>query len=354
MGLFKKKKPCRRTADCNETSSSPIEDNNCSHHREIETYDSDAAITDYDVTDSEEESNKQPSGAATPPDGNNFSCETALPSIQDNHRLTTIIPDRRHRHFRDEKVLKRVTIAETNKVAVLKDSGSLSEPYESTKSGSVRVHRNSDDKSVSSRRYPQNAKQTWTNTQDRLISRLKDHASSRPKLTRRSMSKPLFQVIVNPFEYRRDVYLGRDMAYVADAMNLDVNTQAMLALYDAKSLEDFSLMAHADMHDLVMKAQSMRRAIPPLQVRKIEVLREWIQEISRPKDESQMPAWARRDRTRRRKSRRLIPRDWKEQFESDLPMLKQKLQVQSSSMSVFRVDSFAPNFRILTMCGLIE
>ena len=168
------------------------------------------------------------------------------------------------------------------------------------------------------------------------------------------MSKPLFQVIVNPFEYRRDVYLGRDMAYVADAMNLDVNTQAMLALYDAKSLEDFSLMAHADMHDLVMKAQSMRRAIPPLQVRKIEVLREWIQDISRPKDESQMPAWARRDRTHRRKSRRLIPRDWKEQFESDLPMLKQKLQVQSSSMSLFRVDSFAPNFRILTMCGLIE
>ena len=137
MGLFKKKKPWRRTADCNETSSSPIEDNNYSHHREIETYDSDAAITDYDVTDSEEESNKQPSGAATTPDGNNFSCETALPSIQDNHRLTTIIPDRRHRHFRDEKVLKRVTIAETNKVAVLKDSGSLSEPYESTKSGSA-------------------------------------------------------------------------------------------------------------------------------------------------------------------------------------------------------------------------
>ena len=168
------------------------------------------------------------------------------------------------------------------------------------------------------------------------------------------MSKPLFQVIVNPFEYRRDVYLGRDMAYVADAMNLDVNTQAMLALYDAKSLEDFSLMAHADMHDLVMKAQSMRRAIPPLQVRKIEVLREWIQEISRPKDETQIPTWTRRDRTRRGKSRRLIPRDWKEQFESDLPRLKQKLQALSYTLSIFPMNSFAPNFRILTMCGLVE
>ena len=359
MGLFTKKKSWRRPADSNEVSSSLSEVDNCSRHRQLGSCDSDAAITDYNITDSEEDSNKQPKGAATSSDSNNFTCDresSPVPSIQNKHRFMAIISDRRHQHFRGDKTLKRVTIAETNNEKVLEESGGASpDIHKSTQSRSAMASRNSDDdKSLSSRRNRKHAQKSRTTTNDQPIPRRKHHAGSRRNLPRRSMSKPLFQVIVNPFEYRRDVYLARDMAYVADAMNLDVNTQAMLALYDAKSLEDFSLMAPADIHDLVGKAQSMRRAIPPLQVRKIEVLREWIQEISRPKDETQIPTWTRRDRTRRGKSRRLIPRDWKEQFESDLPRLKQKLQALSSTLSIFPMNSFAPNFRILTMCGLVE
>jgi hypothetical protein len=159
---------------------------------------------------------------------------------------------------------------------------------------------------------------------------------------------------INPFSNKGEVYLCEDMATVCDAMKLDLNTQVMLAYYDAKTLEDFCLMAEADLKDMISRARAMRRAIPPLQIRKIEVLREWVQELSKPKDESRLPAWIRLSRPKRsrRKSKKLIPEDWKEEFRRDLPKLKHNLQKKGASLSGF--GSFIPSFRSIGMCGLVE
>lgn len=163
------------------------------------------------------------------------------------------------------------------------------------------------------------------------------------------MSSP----IVNPFANKGEVYLCEDMATVCDAMKVDLNTQVMLAYYDAKTLEDFCLLAEADLKDLITKARLMRRAIPPLQIRKIEVLREWVQEISKPRDESRLPAWIRLAQPKRkRKSKKLIPEDWKDLFRQDLPRLKHNLQKKGANLSGFA--SFMPSFHAINMCGMVS
>lgn len=162
--------------------------------------------------------------------------------------------------------------------------------------------------------------------------------------------------IVNPFANKGEVYLYNDMAAVADAIKLDLNTQVMLAYYDAKSLEDFCLMAEADLKDMVVKARQMRRAIPPLQIRKVEVLREWVREISVPQDESRLPAWIRlaQPRRKRRSKKQLIPDDWKEQFRRDLPKLKHSLRKRGENSSLLDMGNILPNFQRITMCGFVE
>ena len=110
------------------------------------------------------------------------------------------------------------------------------------------------------------------------------------------------------------------MMYLADAFHLDQNTRVLLAYYDARTLEDFCCMTQVDFDELKLSAECLNRALPPLQIRKIQVLREWVQGLAN--KASKTPLWelGMPDRVK------LIPKDWKKQFKEALPDLKQDLK----------------------------
>ena len=122
--------------------------------------------------------------------------------------------------------------------------------------------------------------------------------------------------------------LGKDMTYIADGMNLDRNTRYLLAAFDARSLDDFYLMSDNDFTALVQRAKSTKNELPPLQIRKIQMLRSWIKEVVddhlNDNDDS--------GRMRRRGDFNIMPNDWKEQYKNDLPHLKLQLRQQSDSI----------------------
>jgi hypothetical protein len=129
------------------------------------------------------------------------------------------------------------------------------------------------------------------------------------------------------------------MLIVADAFHLDENTRALLANYDARSLEDFCLMTERDMYGLLSAARREGRPLPPLQVRKIEVLRDWVQDLADTQiekvdtDESNS-ILAKSDDDEDEESLEvlskssLIPSNWKRRFRQDLPFLKEQLRLR--------------------------
>jgi len=361
--MFTKKSRFRASKGGEGSSSS----HKSSSHRRRGSSESLGSITDLNATESDEDSSGDHSATTSnaiiielqrprsPP--RTLSTASRTSSTASNHRrLMAFHLDGNAQyniHNDQPTISKQVTIAETNRLAIFDANATVSEFQGSTTSQRmVQCPNDNEMKPGSLARW-----------RSRLLARKRSSHSSSQRaqtenssgLSTRYVSKPLFQVVVNPFEHRREVFLGRDMSHIADALKIDYNTQAMLAFYDAKSLEDFSLMAQSDVQDLVAKAQSMGRTIPPLQVRKIEVLREWIQSISRPRDDSKVSPWrSRRTASHLGKARRLIPRDWKERFHKDLPRLLEKLQAQSSAVSTFSIQSFTPNWRRITMCGFVE
>lgn len=151
------------------------------------------------------------------------------------------------------------------------------------------------------------------------------------------------------------------MTYFADGMNLDENARTMLAAYDAKTMEDFFLMSDVDFRDLIHKAQANNHALPALQVRKIKMLRRWLKEVV---DENMNMADDDDDgddgsyiisirgskgeatdnnavrgggsgsynNTNTTNKRRLVPKDWKEQYKNNLPDLKMQLRQHGDSI----------------------
>jgi hypothetical protein len=136
--------------------------------------------------------------------------------------------------------------------------------------------------------------------------------------------------------------LGNDMIILAEGMHLDANTKALLAKYDAKTIDDFFMMGDVDFNDLLAKARTSNRGLPPLQIRKVRILREWVTELVKSADPSDLP-WAKfknkdgKDPT----AKSLVPKDWKRRFKQDLPTLKKKLRekVRSSRKDSFRASS---------------
>jgi hypothetical protein len=63
----------------------------------------------------------------------------------------------------------------------------------------------------------------------------KSNESQTPLLTPEPSSRPS----PNTFANKRENQLGSDMMVLAEAMHLELNTQTMLAYYDARTLEDF-------------------------------------------------------------------------------------------------------------------
>jgi hypothetical protein len=153
------------------------------------------------------------------------------------------------------------------------------------------------------------------------------------------------------------------MSILADGMNLDQKTRTMLAYYDARSTEDFALMADVDFYDLVAKARSMNRALPPLQIRKVEVLREWVKDLTYverdPLDEiDEVSTLARMTKKRRLMrtgaekvnrdcSPQSLPRDWKIRFKRELPRLRVNLKARGESLTLHPFYNCIQSLKVL-------
>jgi hypothetical protein len=146
--------------------------------------------------------------------------------------------------------------------------------------------------------------------------------------------------------------LGSEMMILAEAMHLELNTQSMLASYDARTLEDFCFMADVDFNDLVAKARSMNRALPPLQIRKVQVLRDWVKGLIDTKDDdSNLPLWARKSPSNPRRKATMIPKDWKARFKQDIPKLKQALKAKGEKLTTHPWLNYLLSFRTMFACG---
>ena len=134
--------------------------------------------------------------------------------------------------------------------------------------------------------------------------------------------------------------LEKDMIHLADGLNLDPNTRCLLAAFDARTLDDFYLMSDNDFSTLVFRAKMTQNSLPPLQIRKVQMLRRWLSDLV---EENINGSDSGRSRSRKRDFR-LIPKDWKDQYKNDLPHLKVQLRQQGDSiLERFRIfgDVFA-------------
>ena len=128
-------------------------------------------------------------------------------------------------------------------------------------------------------------------------------------------------------EFRPPEQLGPDMMVLANTFHLDKNTQILLAYYDARTLEDFCLMTKVDFDTLLVSATLHNRPLPPLQIRKVQVLREWVQSLVDTKP-VHIPAWIQTTSENPVEKANLIPSDWKRRFQQDLPKLKKLLKLK--------------------------
>jgi hypothetical protein len=132
------------------------------------------------------------------------------------------------------------------------------------------------------------------------------------------------------------------MTVLADGMNLDQNARNLLAAYDSKTLEDFYLMTDSDYSSLVNRAKARKHPLPPLQIRKIQMLRRWMREVV---DDNIYEHEETNNRSLRSRKRNvdLVPKDWKAQYKNDLPHLK--LQLREQGDSIFeRIKNLSESF----------
>ena len=70
-----------------------------------------------------------------------------------------------------------------------------------------------------------------------------------------------------------------DMQLLADAFRLGENARLALTNYDARTLEDFSMMTTHDFESMLVNAARLHHPLCPLQQRKISVLLEWTRQM---------------------------------------------------------------------------
>jgi hypothetical protein len=120
------------------------------------------------------------------------------------------------------------------------------------------------------------------------------------------------------------------MLVLADGMHLDRNTRMLLASYDAKTVEDFFMMGDMDFNQLLAKARTANRGLPPLQIRKVQILRSWLTKLVESHNSSDHGLPWGQDTSEH--SDTLLPKDWKRRFKNDLPSLKKKLRSRGDSI----------------------
>jgi hypothetical protein len=169
--------------------------------------------------------------------------------------------------------------------------------------------------------------------------RLKKGGASRARSSRHKR----VSTNADPLAIKRTEQLGPDMMILVDAFNLDENTQVLLAHYDARTLEDFCCMTQVDFEELKLSAERLNRALPPLQIRKVQILREWVQGLAEKADNK--PLWV-LDTSERFDMANLIPKDWKRKFKDALPDLKHALK-ERGEKKVFSTNLLTNPYKAL-------
>jgi hypothetical protein len=165
----------------------------------------------------------------------------------------------------------------------------------------------------------------------RLSRRRKKGGASRARSSNRSSRHKRVLSNADPFANKGTEKLGPDMMILVDAFHLDKNTQVLLAYYDARTLEDFCCMTQVDFDELKLSAERMNRALPPLQIRKVQTLREWVQGLAKNADNKPLRELNMPERLDRAN---LIPKDWKRKFKDALPDLKHALKERGEKNSI--------------------
>jgi hypothetical protein len=135
--------------------------------------------------------------------------------------------------------------------------------------------------------------------------------------------------------------LHRDMHLICDVFRISEESRYALRTFDAATLEDFSHMTESDFIDMIATRARLGFPLPPLQQRKLNVLRRWVQslpvvettiaQIQSEGFEVKDDASVCRDDVKYRSSvkkdlGRHTPSDWEDRFYADLPRLRKELR----------------------------
>jgi len=69
--------------------------------------------------------------------------------------------------------------------------------------------------------------------------------------------------------------LDEDMEFLCRSMRINENTQALLTYFDARTIEDFSMMTENDFEAMLEHSARTHRPFPPLQQRKVAIALKW-------------------------------------------------------------------------------
>lgn len=70
-----------------------------------------------------------------------------------------------------------------------------------------------------------------------------------------------------------------DLTFICKAFRVDDRTRLWMSAFDARNLEEFAMMTDSDLSEMVLTAARYGRPLPPMQIRKLDVLVVWAREL---------------------------------------------------------------------------
>ena len=143
--------------------------------------------------------------------------------------------------------------------------------------------------------------------------------------------------------------LHRDMRLICDVFRITEESRYALRTFDATNLDDYNLMTESDFIDLIATRARLGCPLPPLQQRKLNVLRRWVQSL--PVSETtvapiQSEGFEVKESTSsgednvknysnsvKKDVGRHTPSDWEDRFYRDLPRLRKELREEGEGKS---------------------
>jgi len=148
------------------------------------------------------------------------------------------------------------------------------------------------------------------------------------------------------------IAMDDDMEFLCQTMRINENTRALLTFFDARTIEDFSMMTELDLEAMVEHSARTHRPFPPLQQRKVAIVFKWLKALIQKTSQTAVADEVKKGKHDEVKAQTepdklvdvgkdkqfsLLPPDWRQQFLSDLPMLKADLHAmgENSTWSVW-------------------